>query len=203
MQQPTGRLAIELGGVDNSSPLAPEYDQLLVHGHAALAGTLAVSLVGGFVPAIGDTFEILRAAGGLTAFDSLELPTLPGDRKWITLPSIDALALSVVAAAPLSPADFDRDGDVDRADLQAWKLGVGLPVTGPGSGDANGDDRVDGSDFLIWQREFSNSNSGNVGVPEPASLPLAGLAIAALTTFARRTAGTQRRQNRNSAAAST
>lgn len=187
MQQATGRLSIELGGVDNSSPLQAQFDQLLVFGHAALAGTLEVSLVGGFIPAIGDTFEILRATGGLTTFDAFELPALPSNRTWSTVTSIDALALSVVAAAPLSPADFNGDGHVDSADLQAWKEGFGSSSGGPASGDANGDGVVDGRDFLVWQREFTGAPGGGANVPEPASVVLGGLALAAMgATVARR-----------------
>lgn len=200
VQQTAGRLSIELGGVDNSSPLAPEYDQLLISGRATLAGTLDVSLVGGFVPAIGDTFEILRATGGLTAFDAFELPALPSDRKWMTTPSVDALALSVVAAAPSFRGDLDNDGDVDRADLQVWKNSLAAANM---AGDANGDGVVNGNDFLVWQRDYSQHHQAHAGVPEPAVGPLAGLAIAAIATFARKNLRLRRRQNTNSAADST
>jgi hypothetical protein len=52
-------LTIELGG-----PLAgSQYDQLLVSGNAALAGALDVQLLNGFVPSLGQSFEILDIGG--------------------------------------------------------------------------------------------------------------------------------------------
>ncbi|BBO34726.1 hypothetical protein PLANPX_4338 [Lacipirellula parvula] len=174
MQQPGGTLSIELGGVDNSSPLHAQFDQLLVFGAATLGGTLDVSLVGGFVPAIGDKFPILKATGGLTSFDAMNLPALPSDRAWSATRSVDTLALTVVATAPVSPADFDHDGDVDAADLAQWKSGFGKLSPG----DANGNGVVDGADFLAWQRAYTGSDNASTTVPEPAAAVLAAFALA-------------------------
>jgi len=168
-QEASGRLTIEIGGNDNSSPTLKQFDQLLVFGHADLGGTLDVSLVNGFVPSIGDSFPILKATGGLTTFDLFELPALPSDRAWATTTSVDTLALSVVATTPASPADFNEDGAVDAADLAAWQAGYG----GTTSGDADGSGQVDGNDFLIWQQEFSGSGASlQTSVPEPAGVTL-------------------------------
>ncbi|MBX3424049.1 MAG: hypothetical protein KF688_00080 [Pirellulales bacterium] len=75
--------------------------------------------------------------------------------------------------------DFDLDGDVDGADLTAWKSAYGA---GPGA-DATGDLKSDGADFLVWQRNYGTSMFPPVSlaasVPEPASgllLVVAGLA---------------------------
>ncbi len=173
VQRPGGTLSIELGGVDNSSPFHAQFDQLLVFGAATLGGTLDVSLVEGFIPAIGDTFPILKATGGLTSFDAMNLPTLPSDRAWSATRSVDALALTVVATTPASPADFDHDGDVDAADLAQWKTGFGK--TSPGDADDNG--KVDGANFLAWQRAYTGSSNASTTVPEPATVLLAALAL--------------------------
>ena len=96
--------------------------------------------------------------------------------------------------------DFDVSGFVDDKDLSIWKASVGH--TGWSNwqgtnGDANNDLVVDGSDFLVWQR-----NAGNraglyfldpslpavpaATVPEPSAAVLAGGAIAWVASSRRR-----------------
>jgi hypothetical protein len=64
-QLPTGQLTARLGGLAAGT----QYDQLAVAGAASLDGTLALVLVGGFIPATGDTFTVLTCTsetGSLT-----------------------------------------------------------------------------------------------------------------------------------------
>ena len=73
----------------------------------------------------------------------------------ITLPpnSIETLSASL---AGIVPGDFDENGDVDAVDLTKWEGGFGLTTDAQhADGDANGDLAVDGSDLLLWQRDFS------------------------------------------------
>lgn len=84
-------------------------------------------------------------------------------------------------AAPM-PGDFNADGVVDAADLARWNAGVG--VNGAAThwhGDANGDQQVNGSDFLIWQRRYGEIAAAPISttVPEPSALVLLALCIAA------------------------
>ncbi|HMP58783.1 MAG TPA: autotransporter-associated beta strand repeat-containing protein [Gemmatales bacterium] len=58
---------IELGGLTPGT----EYDRLHVTGTANLNGTLDVSLYGGFVPTVGDTFTILTAGNRVGTFATL------------------------------------------------------------------------------------------------------------------------------------
>jgi hypothetical protein len=46
-------------------------------------------------------------------------------------------------------------------------------------GDADGDLDVDGTDFLVWQREFTGGSGApaSVAVPEPSCLWLFSLAV--------------------------
>ncbi|BBO30482.1 dockerin type I domain-containing protein [Lacipirellula parvula] len=80
-------------------------------------------------------------------------------------------------------ADFNEDGNVDGADLTAWKAGFGTGTT-KAQGDANEDGKVDGADFLTWQHQFGQTPAvaaaGSVAaaVPEPSSLLLIGVAAA-------------------------
>lgn len=94
-------------------------------------------------------------------------------------------------AAPLAPADFDADGDVDGDDLsERWipALGVGLGA------DADGDGDSDGVDFLIWQQQFGGGPAPlAVGVPEPASSALAAGVLLVRAGVVRRPFGGRRR----------
>lgn len=73
-------------------------------------------------------------------------------------------------------ADFNQDGFVNDVDLNTWKGAFGISD----AGDANNDDRTDGSDFLIWQRQFgalppaiAASAPATAAVPEPTTLAIA------------------------------
>ncbi|MBA3480247.1 MAG: hypothetical protein H0T51_00395, partial [Pirellulales bacterium] len=73
-------------------------------------------------------------------------------------------------------ADFDNDGDVDAADLAAWKGAFGNGF----AADADQDGDSDGSDCLTWQRELGGNGGAVMVVPEAAtSIPM-GCSVAAL-----------------------
>ena len=72
-QEAAGTLEIELGG---NTP-GTGYDQLSVAGFALLAGTLEISLINGFVPAAGQSFDILSASSVLGTFDNVVLSGFP------------------------------------------------------------------------------------------------------------------------------
>jgi len=63
----SGSLEIELAGLAQGAG----YDFIDVSGLAALDGTLEVSLLGGFKPSLGASFEIMRWGSRLGAFDSI------------------------------------------------------------------------------------------------------------------------------------
>ncbi len=94
-------------------------------------------------------------------------------------------------------ADFDSDGDADGADFLIWQRGLG--TTGAGAtkaaGNADGDMDVDAADLAVWKGDFGSGFSGAgvlqtgfiryvtgaaTAVPEPSTVLLAGLGIAAL-----------------------
>ena len=112
----------------------------------------------------------------------------------IAAPISYSLAWAVDVPEMFAEADFDEDGDVDDVDLGLWKGGYGL--TGSASrtdGDANGDMNVDGTDFLLWQIQYTgslNPLSTASMVPEPASFVLMAscvlsLCLRAVRRFAR------------------
>jgi hypothetical protein len=68
-------------------------------------------------------------------------------------------------------ADFNRDGIVASDDLVFWKSAHGANVYG----DASGDNRTDGADFLAWQRQVGvlpAAAAAGTQVPEPSTAPL-------------------------------
>lgn len=63
--------------------------------------------------------------------------------------------LIVQTAVPSTDnADFDGDNDVDGADFLIWQRGVGNMSADLEDGDANDDNSVDGLDLDIWRTEF-------------------------------------------------
>ena len=104
------------------------------------------------------------AAGLLTDLDGhlrfFDDPATP-DCRWApgtcgTPPIVDMSAYEFI---PVIPGDFDRDGDVDLADLAAFQAcfsGPGAAYTGDcAKADLNVDGAVDMNDFGIFQRCFS------------------------------------------------
>ncbi len=73
-QSSAGTLTIEIGG---ATPGA-QYDQLVVGGAATLDGTIDVHLINGFVPKVGDTFQVLTCASLTGSFSGLAGQSPPG-----------------------------------------------------------------------------------------------------------------------------
>jgi hypothetical protein len=166
LQSNSGLLGIKIGGVSS-------YDVLDVTGSAALGGTLDVSLIVQYAPVAGNSFEILRVAGGVSGlFDAVLLPSLNEGLVWSVAYAANSVFLNV-ATAP--PGDFDSDGDVDGADFVVWQ--TNFPAASGktlSTGDADADGDVDGADFIVWQTNFpSPPVSVTSPVPEPASCILA------------------------------
>ena len=67
--QGSGTLTIQLGGRG-----AGQSGQLSVSGSASLGGPLTVTLAGGFVPVVGDQFQIVSSGSRSGAFSTLDVP---------------------------------------------------------------------------------------------------------------------------------
>jgi hypothetical protein len=88
--QPGSELIIELQSLTS-------YDVLeIVDGDLTLGGgTLRLTTLGGYTPEVDDRFEFLEGNILSGQFDTLDLPTLPGDMEWVTTDLYTGGALSV------------------------------------------------------------------------------------------------------------
>ena len=86
-QTSTGALNIEIGGLTAGS----QFDQLAISGLATLNGTLNISLINGFTPSPGDTFQIMTFASRSGGFSATTAP--PGL-------TVQANATNVTLTAP-------------------------------------------------------------------------------------------------------
>lgn len=166
---PDATLALELGG----TLAGTEYDQINVPGELTLGGTLEISLINGFTPNAGQTFNILNWGSLTGAFSNIVLPALDG-LAW----DASQLSAGVLSVAPALNADFNHDGNIDAADLNQWAGDFGVNTLS----DADGDGDSDGNDFLTWQWQLGSHSTVTAAfgqVPEPATVVLLIIAAAA------------------------
>jgi T5SS/PEP-CTERM-associated repeat protein len=179
----TGSLAaLEIGDLATGSA------QMHVDGLASVAGGLEVELANGFSPSLGDSFQLLFAAEGVTgSFDPVALPALEAGLSW----NLDYGTNSVVLEVLEASADFDLDGDVDGNDFLLWQRG-GSP------------NPLSATELAAWQAQFGNGASpmtaAATGVPEPATGIMLLLGILSATPVCRwsaqRTSAPGRRHTR-------
>jgi hypothetical protein len=153
-----GRFSVGTAGAVELDISFGIYDQIVVDGVVALAGTLRVTSVS---PGNLSRYEVITSTEGIGGeFDAVELPSLSGDRRWVVDYSESAVSLIVTLRG-----DFDGDFDFDADDLAEWRAGYGV--------------KYDGTDFLHWQRRLGTTIQVAVPVPEPSSTALAAMAALA------------------------
>ena len=81
-QGSTGALNVEIGG---NTPVTG-YDQLAVGGNAALNGTLNVSLINGFLPAVGDVFQFITTGSFSGSFSTINTTGFTGQVNYSATP---------------------------------------------------------------------------------------------------------------------
>jgi autotransporter-associated beta strand protein len=182
--QTSGSIVTEIGGLAAGT----QHDQVIAN-TMALGGTLQISLVNSFNPALGNAFEIMKAGGGITGqFASISAPALGAGKQWAIQNTGQSVTLQVVAGLA---ADFDHNNMVDGNDLSLWRTNLG---TGAG-GDADLDGDSDAADYLIWQREFGlklvPATPAFSAVPEP-NMAIEALALGVAAAMGRRRAGAAR-----------
>jgi autotransporter-associated beta strand protein len=100
-QGPNGTLALGVAGVDGS-----QYDHVVAGGSASVAGTLSVFSLGGFAPADGNAFEVVRGAGGRSGTYS----TINDQLNLNHLQRVDIYAKNSVILLYLTPKEPRKPG---------------------------------------------------------------------------------------------
>jgi len=152
-------LALEIGGVLGGA----QHDRLESAGSLAFDGTLRISLIGGFMPSAGQSFDLFDWNFQLGIFDVLDLPGLTPGLAWNTS-QLDNTGTLLVGYA----GDFDFDGDVDGADFLAWQRGESV-------------NPLSAADLNAWKANFgapTSSFPATATVPEPATVALLLMAAA-------------------------
>jgi hypothetical protein len=135
---------------------------------------LQVSLINGFTPIVGDSFDILDFGTLSGAFNTFSLPALDADLMWNASQLYTTGTLSVSIAG-----DFSSDGTVDAADYVTWRKGLGTTY--------------EQEHYATWRANFGRSVGNAAGasadlfssvsssIPEPTTLVLFSIAGVALT----------------------
>jgi hypothetical protein len=162
---------------------------MVVDGNVVLDGQLTVDPIGGFVPALGNTFDIISAPSITGSFDVIDFSGVPAGLS-LSVNYMPTLVQLVVVGA--LPGDYNRNGVVDAADYVLWRDTLGNPVTPSSGADGNGNGTVDNGDYDVWRANFGftvgNGGSAGIGagVPEPASWLLVSMSAVLLLAIRRR-----------------
>ena len=176
---------------DTASPIS-------AGGVISLAGSLNINLDNNYTPSLGQTYELLKADGGIVgAFDSTNLPSLPGDLEFGLLYTSNSVLMEVRAEqlAVGLPGDYNNDGVVDAADYTVWRYRLGQTFTLTNEHpQAATPGIVDQEDYTFWKANYGTTLLGsgglagglpNASIPEPSTLLISALAIASIVLLRR------------------
>jgi hypothetical protein len=97
------------------------YDKLTILGPASINGTLNVTFIDGFVPTLGNAFNVLNYSSHTGTFATINLPVLPTALSWNTEYGTNAVKLSVVVnPLPVTLVSFRATVTDDQKVKLAW-----------------------------------------------------------------------------------
>ncbi len=171
-----GILSVQSAYFENGSELditlhgttrGTKYGALVATNDVILGGKLRVTMFG-FMPAAGQTFDIMDWGSVSGTFTGLVLPTLQSSLMWNKLKLYTDGVLSITVAG-----DYNGNGVVDEADYVLWRDTLG--ATGIAlAADGNNNGTIDSGDFDIWRNNFgrqigSGAAESVATVPEPSA----------------------------------
>jgi len=114
-------MTMELGGTNSWL-----YDQFNLTGTFNFSGSLNVSLVNGYTPLFGDSFDLFGFGAGVGAFSSMNLPALGPALYWNTNSLYSTGEIKVDAATgslqvTILPTAVATNGAQWRVDASAWQ----------------------------------------------------------------------------------
>jgi hypothetical protein len=135
-----------------------------------------------FIPSFGNSSPTPNAAAALASVYELRIlhNSETGDFKGEFAPGTLRVN-NILAEGPAvsEDADFDGDDDVDGEDFLIWQRGLGVGTT-QGAGDANASGSVNGDDLAIWRAQFGIPPT----TPSVVAIPEPGSAVLAVATLA-------------------
>ncbi|MGE3239888.1 MAG: beta strand repeat-containing protein [Pirellulales bacterium] len=164
-QDATGLWLVDLEGLGLN-----QFDRFTLTGAAKLDGTLSMDIGGGYVPAAGDTLNILSAVGGVTGgFSSVLQPG--GMPAGLIFEVVYQPTLVQLVAVNFLPGDYNENGVVDAADYTNWQDTLGQEVVEYSGADGNGNGIIDQADYDVWTANFGSTLGTGAGALAPVSVP--------------------------------
>ncbi len=153
-QREGSQLVLDLG---DGASAGVDYDHLSIAGDMVLkGGELVIQLDAGFMPEVGDTFNLFDFASLAGDFDEISLPALDLGMLWDTSNLLTTGQIQVVVGLE---GDFNEDGTVDAADYTVWRDGLGTIY--------------DSTDYDKWVANYGNTlastSVAGVAIPEPSA----------------------------------
>jgi hypothetical protein len=157
----------------------PEYDQLSISGNVNLSGSLNLSLLGGFLPANGNAFQIVTFSSLSGLFTEISWPPLNPGLAWEyrTLSNAieiycgtdtdqDGLTDTLESAFCTDPNDPDTDDDniLDGNEDRNRNGLVDAVETNPCDADTDGDGVPDGGIVDFWETDPTDASSSPAAI---------------------------------------
>jgi hypothetical protein len=86
---------------------------------------------------------------------------------WADLTPGGGITAEIHTITPVTPGDYNLDGDVDGEDYTAWRGDFGLG--GYSDADGNRDSQIDAADYVIWRNNLGTGIATSTAIPEPSS----------------------------------